>query len=546
MKCQIDTDRMSWKSVFNLRTISPKTSDDVNAKVLFYKSNSMERHAMKSNLFRKVSSLLLLILALSACAPAPVFVVNSSANSGDNDPGDGSCEAEINSALCTLQAAIDEANGLPLEANVAISFAAPGTYEFFPESQEGLIITPGRRVTVTGATGSAMQTVIEPNRSELDESRIFTLRGSALELRNLTLSGGFFPIEMVPSGFIGGAIFAEQGAYFLQLENCIVENNVAKAGGAIATSNEPFGRLLIFDSVIRDNSAFPNQIGGAGGVHTQAGYVGIANTLFQNNVGASGALTVGSNGDTHEISGSTFYQNQGRFGGGIAAILDGGELRISRSTIAENHSTTDGGGLYLADGDFTLNHVTLVANTASSLGDGIYLVNNGELSVKSSVIDDNHAGGNTHAVDCSGGSANSAGSNVIEDMDPDCGFFGFGDLVADNISNHYGSYQAAPIGHYPLDSDSPAVDRGGDILNCSGVDQIGNTRPFDGDNNGTAKCDSGAIELHLLQAPGGQGKGPEYSSGRRAPVPQPQPEMAQIKADMLSRALMRTEKSTQQ
>ena len=491
--------------------------------------------------FNRLLTPLFLLVTCTACAPPTELVVNSHDNAGDNNPGDGFCRSVIDSTECTLQAAFDEANGLPLEANVAIRFSAPGVYEFEPLTDDGLVINPGRRVTLTGATGLASATTIQPDLTNIGQSRIITLRGASLEIRNLTLRGGYFLLPPYASR-VGGAILAEDGAYFLQLENCIVEDNQAKAGAGIFADQDVWGRVLIFDSVIRDNTAFKNAVGGAGGLHSFAGYVGIADSLFQNNIGESGALVIAGDGDEHAISGSTFYANEGRFGGAIAAVLGQGELRISRSTISNNTTNYLAGGLYIVDGTVKLRHTTLVENQASDEGSGIYVGNSGTLDIKTSLVDNNTGGGD--GIECVGGVADTNGHNVLEDVDEDCGLgFAFFDVVADYIPSHFGNYEPDPIGHHPLYATSPAIDLGNDYLNgCNGVDQIGAAVPFDGDNDQQAKCDAGAVELHLEASPGSGGKLPEatlaVSSDRNSDHnPERLLDKASIKADMLWQAL---------
>ncbi len=57
----------------------------------------------------------LLALAALLTGPAPLahaatFTVNSTGNGADSDPGDGVCETASGNGVCTLRAAIQEAN----------------------------------------------------------------------------------------------------------------------------------------------------------------------------------------------------------------------------------------------------------------------------------------------------------------------------------------------------------------------------------------------------------------------------------------------------
>lgn len=92
-----------------------------------------------------------------------------------------------------------------------------------------------------------------------------------MTLNNLTVRGGYF--DLPPNNNRNGSgILAEPGlnekAYFLTLNNCIVEDNQAQAGGGIYADTAANSQILIFDSVIRNNTAFENAVGGGGGLHS--------------------------------------------------------------------------------------------------------------------------------------------------------------------------------------------------------------------------------------------------------------------------------------
>src|SRR5438874_4925567 len=63
---------------------------------------------------------------LYAQAPFPeIFVVNSTGDADDAFPGDGNCETAVGNGVCTLRAAIEEANAHA--GGDGISFSIPTT-----------------------------------------------------------------------------------------------------------------------------------------------------------------------------------------------------------------------------------------------------------------------------------------------------------------------------------------------------------------------------------------------------------------------------------
>src|SRR5437588_4468707 len=87
--------------------------------------------------FRSLIGLVLLLAAAVALcaatrvdtaqqAPFPeIFVVNSTGDGNDAFPGDGNCETQVGNGVCTLRAAIEEANAH--SGGDGISFSIPTT-----------------------------------------------------------------------------------------------------------------------------------------------------------------------------------------------------------------------------------------------------------------------------------------------------------------------------------------------------------------------------------------------------------------------------------
>jgi hypothetical protein len=175
-------------------------------------------------------------------------------------------------------------------------------------------------------------------------------------------------------------------------------------------------------------------------------------------------------------------------GGGISARA-GTALWVETSTISGNTAGMAGGGLWVdPDADptlefsaITLEYATVAENSALE-GGGIW--SSASVQVNASIVAMNEGG-------------NCAGEAHIEGMSDDDTCVGV----------HVDSARLLPLTRvgnqavHPLADDSPAIELAGGPQQgtgwCSSLssgDQLGTPRPLDGDGDGTAHCDMGAIE----------------------------------------------------
>jgi hypothetical protein len=139
---------------------------------------------------------------------------------------------------------------------------------------------------------------------------------------------------------------------------------------------------------------------------------------------------------------------------------------------------------------------TLLINGTIASNTGVGLDNCQAMTMYSSIIASN-------GTDCNlGGTFTDAGWNI--DSDNTCGLADFTDKP--NIDPMLGSLQdnGGPTFTHALLAGSPAIDTG-DNVGCQATDQRGNSRPSDGNGDGTAVCDIGAFEVVPVVSNNGSG-----------------------------------------
>lgn len=229
---------------------------------------------------------------------------------------------------------------------------------------------------------------------------------------------------------------------------------------------------------------------GGGMFYTGVGAINIIRSAFNGNQGIGGGAIAGRAMGVLSIVNSTISSNIGSDVGG--GITTNGGVILRSSTVANNEATTDapGGGAGLnafGPGSYAFNNTILANNLVKSAEGGDRLANCG----------------------CSGGSANcAAGIMVTQDFNLEDGDTCDLGLTNDQLNtdplllplaDNGGMTETHLIQHTSVGDpvDSPAVDAG-DNTTCPNNDQRGSIRPADGDGDGTADCDIGAVELSAL------------------------------------------------
>lgn len=443
------------------------------------------------------------------------FVVNSTADAVDAQPGNGVCETAAGNGVCTLRAAIQESNRLAGADTIQVP---AGTYVVtIPPTAVGdttgsLDISDS--VDIVGA--GAASTIVDGGALD----NVFASVGSS---KTITISGLTIQNGSVPATRTGGGISARANND-MTLMDVIVRNNHAGEGGGIHNQ----GNLTLIRTVVEGNTAIRIVPGSiefrrGGGIYHAFGTLTIRDSTIRNNtaISAGGVFNMGTaaiEGST--ISGNTATNvslNNGDGGGGVVnGGALGGTMTITNSTISENRANANYGGIFDANGTLTLNSVTVANNIADADADsvgsagglGLSFENGATAVMRNSIVAGNSGAANTpDCMSLNASALTSAGYNLVGNAGSavDCALTpALGDQIGTMASPIAAGLQ--PLGNYggptftqALMDLSPAIDAG-DPMGCSdGVgalasDQRGSPRVMAG-GTGSVRCDIGAYEV---------------------------------------------------
>jgi hypothetical protein len=248
--------------------------------------------------------------------------------------------------------------------------------------------------------------------------------------------------------------------------------------------------LTLQDSIVRGNTAHSD------GKQAYGGGIYVGN----------GSLTL----SRVEVSDNAAEAPAGSaIGGGIGS---GYPTTLINTTVADNRAATSGGGIEIGYALLTLVNATISGNT-SGMGGGVMLDTSATVKLDNTLI----AGNSGTKPDCddngTGVAITSLGYNLIGDTT--------GCTIGSTMGDQFGT-DARPIDPklgplsdlgaangtrvLPLLAGSPAIDKADPQLKsqggtCVSPDQLGTTRPVDGNGDGTAACDIGAYERGLEKPP---------------------------------------------
>jgi predicted outer membrane repeat protein len=278
----------------------------------------------------------------------------------------------------------------------------------------------------------------------------------------------------------------------VSLDAVVIANNLAADdGGAIAA----YGDVEITDSVVRNNES------SGAIIDHDSGTLTIRRTTFVGN-GSNHGIVRTHGGGSALIDRVLFDSNQlGLAASGIAIML-GRDATDTTSMLIRNSTFTGHSGAGVVIGVQTANTLDIRSSTIAGNSAPAITASAGT-TIKNSILASN-SGGN-----CEDMSPVSLGYNL--DSGNNCGFNATGDIT--NGDAKLGSLRdnGGPTDTMALGSGSDAIDAGSD---CPSFDQRGVSRPKDGDSDGNAVCDIGALEA---------AKGTTPAAPTAAPTPAPTP-----------------------
>jgi hypothetical protein len=443
-------------------------------------------------------------------APGQHLSVLSAGDGVDANPGDGVCETATGNGVCTLRAALQEANALPGQNTVTVN-VSPITLGSAIAITDDVTIRSGLtgNVTISGGGTTRMFTVDAPSYPDVVFERLRLTDGSSSAAGAVLLANAgdvsFLACWIVGNASSGGgAVTVDTWAGDLFFDQCALADNTSGAGGgALAVYGDPVyqrGLLEIRRSTFNANSASAGEGGGAVAVLTTDWDLLISDTsfLYNSDAGPEGGGAIALSGSsldpiTARIERVSFVgNNAGPSGSGGAILALQAQLDLVNCTFAENSAAANG-ALAVNGGSLALSYCTVAANQASSGAGGVAAYGGATLLAAATIFDGN-TGGN-----CAAGTTFTGGNNLSSDAT--CAFAGSGNLTSTSVL--LGPPDSGPGGliYYPPAPGSPALDSAGSGLcldafgDSVALDMISAPRPVDGDGNGVAGCDRGAIEL---------------------------------------------------
>ena len=479
--------------------------------------------------FRSLIGLaLLLAAAVALCAatrvdtaqqaPFPeIFVVNSTGDGNDAFPGDGNCETQVGNGVCTLRAAIEEANAHA--GGDGISFSIPttdpgysnGIWTIFPNVLPGI----GDSVNITGPGA--------------DKLIISNLLGQQLPILNVTTSGTVNISSLTLGSIIGqepssGSGIQNTNSGTVNVTGCWFINNLvsttsssttpAKGGGIYNNS----GTMHVTSSTFSFNRADSTRTSMGAAIYNNTGNVSVVNSAFNNNSADAGGGIFNENGVV-SVTGCTFHDNGASFwGGGMTSF--GGTVNVTNSTFYANiaYSRQEsgifgvGGGIAIFKGTLNLTNSTVTANFSGAGGSGVFNGNGstpGVANVKSTIIASNYGGVSffQSSPDVSG-AFKSQGFNFIGRKDGSTGFTAATDkkgTIASPLNPQLDPKglrsNGGPTQTVALLQSSPAIDKGtsNGLTGTLTTDQRGFSRTVDNSSIANAAggdgTDIGAFEF---------------------------------------------------
>ncbi len=387
------------------------------------------------------------------------------------DTNDGACDGD-----CSLREAVIAANTASGSDTVLIPAgtftltirdAVIGVDEGAAATGDLDILGGGLVIEGTGASG----TVIDA--SGLD-SRIFHVErnfsSAPIALRNLTLTGG--NAGVFPAG------------------------SKQRNGSALWVADRFTGLVVTLEGVVASGNLGPNAIASVTTLHIDE------STISDNRGGAAVRLTTDAASKTGasatRITNTVIEGNDGLALNAVKEEAQSHQFVLENATLSGNNRfpTVQAAAIFTTNSG-QLNHVTI----SDDGGSGLTLIDDffagiPVVEVQNSIFASNVAGSVTTVGDGIVLPV-SRGGNVLDDAGGGV-FTGTGDQINSNPAVAPLADNGGPTLSHDLLPESTAIDAAlasGPLGPCPDRDQRGELRPLDGDGDGLAACDAGAVEF---------------------------------------------------
>ena len=318
--------------------------------------------------------------------------------------------------------------------------------------------------------------------------------GGCLRANYATVSISNSVVDNCQSALDGGAIYSKNST--MTLTNVEVKNSTASDRGAGIAHYS--GSLTVSGSSFHDNTT---QGFGGGAIYISGYYgstpVGIADTSIDNNTARNGAIYVYGSTSVVNITNSSLTNNTSTAQGGALYLTSIPKVTVINSTISGN-TASYGGAAYLdsvtSSGYLHLYSCTVSGNGDTALAGDVYATT---LALRNTILAGNWG---SSVPNLNAGTADMLPSDGYTLIDVYTGIPGATDIVGADALLGPLAVAANGTSYHPLLPGSPAIDGGNPTgcLDANGqamtTDQTGGARNDDGDNDGTARCDIGAVE----------------------------------------------------
>lgn len=405
----------------------------------------------------------------------------------------------------------------------------------------------GGGLHITGAGAVLVDESVVTNNTAVEGGGLWNSAAGVLNVTGTRISNNTATGAAADQG--GGGVFTEGGDVVID-GSTIAGNRATGAAGSGGGILNVGGDVAVAATVVNGNSAVragggieagPLLVNGAADPAAPGTVTALVGVQLTGNT-ATGVGAPGNGGGFHQtglgdtsVDSSLVADNTAVEGGGLWNSV-AGSLVVTNSALTTNTSTgVDGGGALYQDGtattggDLSAVNVTITDNTAAGAGGGFLNAGNVPAGLLHATVTGNSTGvagpveiGNTVLTANDGTSAGtgvtSLGGNVLGTAVPFAADrrAGANDTtgVTDPRLGALGDNGGATPTRLPA-TGSPVVDAGvpvdttgatADFVALIGADQRGVTRPLDGNGDGRAVVDAGAVEapaVAVTPAPGG-------------------------------------------